>query len=69
LALIYLITCLVIALSFALLLGLYSLNYALLGQNSRNASFLASVISIATTLALQIVNKLLWIVLEYTLDL
>lgn len=58
-----------ILVSFALLLGLKYMNLYLTAQNSDQASNLAQIISLGTTIALQIVNKLLWVVLHLLLDL
>lgn len=57
------------AISFCSLVGLYALSYYFKNQNGQNAALMAQVISVVTALALQIVNKVLWIVLEFILDL
>jgi len=66
---IYVITCLIIALSFCALVGLYALGYYFQSQNSQYAATLVQIISIVTALALQVVNKVLWIVLQLILDI
>jgi hypothetical protein len=51
------------------LLGLYALSYYFQSQNNQNAATAVQIISIITALALQIVNRVLWIVLQFILDI
>ena len=51
------------------MVGLYALSYYFQSQNNQNAATAVQIISIITALALQIVNRVLWTVLQFILDI
>jgi hypothetical protein len=59
--------------SFGLLLGLQYIHFYFAQQDKENGNgesgTISQVISLGTTIALQIVNKILWIVLYFLLDI
>ena len=65
---IYGVTFLMILISFCVMLGLQAINVFFVIQSETSSSNTALLLSLATAAALQIVNKVLWIVLYLLLD-